>query len=96
MTGTSCGTVQTITFDPGNICGPNGSADCAATWVKVTGPDLACWEHDSGGPVFSGGIAYGIVQSGGNPSGTGHGQCPNIAFMSINYISNLGILTLKA
>ncbi|MDQ3525911.1 MAG: S1 family peptidase, partial [Chloroflexota bacterium] len=93
-TGTSCGTIESITHDPGSLCGPNRNGECASTWVRVTGPNLACSGGDSGGPWFNGGTAYGIHKSGAS-SGTGQGQCSRASFMSINYIGGLGLTTLK-
>jgi hypothetical protein len=66
--GRSCGTIQTIHGDPGDICGKfkDGcgkfkDGDCAAVWVEVSGGDFVCPPGDSGGPVFSGSTAYGTV-----------------------------------
>lgn len=94
--GRSCGTVTSIAFDPGDYCGPDGNANCIGTWIKVTGPNLACWLGDSGGPLFVGGWAYGILQAGDHGGGKEIGGCAWASFMSQEYLNtspiNLAIL----
>lgn len=63
-TGYSCGTVQSKTFKPygtANKCGSAATSVCNPTWVKVSGPTLDCWGGDSGGPVFIGNVAVGLL-----------------------------------
>ncbi|MGH2454772.1 MAG: S1 family peptidase [Candidatus Limnocylindria bacterium] len=90
-TGYSCGTIQSVHFDPGNICGPTGSNDCFSSWVKVTGSPLKCDVGDSGGPWFYWGIAYGTQQAGQLP----FPDCPAATFMQHNYLTlmTLAVLT---
>lgn len=53
VSGYSCGKVVHKAWIPGNSCGdPPGSIPCNATWVRIEGPNLACAQGDSGGPVF--------------------------------------------
>jgi streptogrisin C len=63
-TGYSCGTVQSKTFKPygtANKCGATATSVCNPTWVKVSGPSLDCWGGDSGGPIFIGNVAVGLL-----------------------------------
>lgn len=56
-TGYSCAEVAFVSFAPsGDLCG----GPCAPTWVAVAGP--TCKAGDSGGPVFDGSVALGIVK----------------------------------
>lgn len=63
----SCGSVTSINAQPyagasnPNKCGPNQNQVCNATWVKVSGPSLDCWGGDSGGPIFIGSVAAGLL-----------------------------------
>lgn len=58
----------------GAACGPNAvdghaakKVNCARTWVKVTGEKLDCFEGDSGGSVFIGSVAVGLLSKGYKP-----------------------------
>lgn len=90
-TGYSCGTITSIstTTDP-VACGLD---PCASTWVEITGPTLACSQGDSGGPIFNGNAAYGIV-SAADYAGILPRQCSAIVYMSLDYLPNLGIKLL--
>lgn len=56
-TGYSCAVVRFPDFaPPGDLC----AGPCPATWVAVDGP--RCRGGDSGGPVFLGGTAFGLVK----------------------------------
>ncbi|WP_299646140.1 hypothetical protein [Sphingomonas bacterium] len=56
-TGYSCAEVEYVDFAPsGDLCG----GPCAPTWVAVAGP--SCRAGDSGGPVFDGTVALGLVK----------------------------------
>lgn len=56
-TGYSCAEVAYPDFaPPGDLC----AGPCTPTWVAVRGPD--CKGGDSGGPVFAGTIAFGLVK----------------------------------
>jgi hypothetical protein len=58
-TGYSCAQVEYADFAPaGDLCG----GPCAPTWVSVAGP--GCRAGDSGGPVFLGTTALGIMKGG--------------------------------
>ena len=58
-TGYSCAQVELVDFAPaGDLCG----GPCAPTWVSVAGP--SCRAGDSGGPVFLGTTALGIMKGG--------------------------------
>ena len=55
--GYSCAMVELTDYaPPGDLCG----GPCSPTWVTVKGP--ACIPGDSGGPVFSGDVAFGIAK----------------------------------
>lgn len=78
-TGYSCAEVWIPDFAPaGDLCG----GGCTPTWVAVRGP--SCRSGDSGGPVFLGGIAYGIVK-GGSYRG-GDGSCEFYYYMSVDFL----------
>ena len=56
-TGYSCAEVAFADFAPaGDLCG----GPCAPSWVAVEGP--TCNAGDSGGPVFEGAVALGLVK----------------------------------
>ena len=77
-TGYSCSQVELTDFaPPGELCG----GPCDPTWVTVTGP--TCRGGDSGGPIFNGTIAFGIVK-GGNYSRSG--RCNFYYYMSTDYL----------
>lgn len=76
-TGYSCALVQFPDYaPPGDLCfGP-----CPATWVAVAGPK--CRSGDSGGPVFLGQIAFGLVKGDSSERGT----CRLYYYMSVDYL----------
>jgi hypothetical protein len=77
-TGYSCSEVELIAYaPPGDLCG----GPCTPTWVAVAGP--TCRGGDSGGPVFSGTIAFGIIK-GGNYDRTG--ACKFYYYMSTDHL----------
>jgi len=76
--GYSCATVELTDYaPPGGLCG----GPCSPTWVTVKGPN--CVPGDSGGPVFSGNVAFGIAK-GINRSASGH--CNFYYYMSTDYL----------
>ena len=76
--GYSCATVELTDYaPPGDLCG----GPCSPTWVTVKGP--GCMPGDSGGPVFSGEVAFGIAK-GVNRSSSG--QCLFYYYMSTDYL----------
>ena len=76
--GYSCAEVQLTDYaPPGTLCG----GPCSPTWVTVAGP--TCRPGDSGGPVFSGTIAFGIAK-GVNRSRSG--QCNFYYYMSTDFL----------
>ncbi|NUR44831.1 MAG: hypothetical protein HOP91_01555 [Sphingomonas sp.] len=76
--GYSCSTVELTDYaPPGDLCG----GPCFPTWVTVKGPN--CVAGDSGGPVFSGGIAFGIAKGVNRASS---GQCLFYYYMSTDYL----------
>lgn len=78
QSGYSCAEVQMTDFAPaGDLCG----GDCLASWVKVAGP--SCKGGDSGGPVFLGATAIGIVKGGSYQPG---GTCDFYFYMSVDYL----------
>jgi hypothetical protein len=77
-TGYSCAEVELIDYaPPGDLCG----GPCEPSWVTVTGPN--CRNGDSGGPVFSGTIAFGIAKGGSYGAG---GACNFYYYMSTDYL----------
>ena len=76
--GYSCAEVELTDYaPPGTLCG----GPCSPTWVTVRGP--GCIPGDSGGPVFSGSVAFGIAK-GINRSPSG--QCNFYYYMSTDYL----------
>jgi len=88
--GKSCGTVQSVSHSPGRICGDSGSGFCDPVWLKVAGPNFACWGADSGGPLFTAGLAYGILFSG-ETTGPLPGQCATATFMSRDFFGDMNL-----
>ncbi len=77
-TGYSCAEVWLPDFAPaGDLCG----GGCTPTWVAVRGP--TCRSGDSGGPVFLGGTAFGIVKGG---SYRADGSCAFYYYMSLDFL----------
>jgi streptogrisin C len=76
--GYSCATVELTDYaPPGDLCG----GPCSPTWITVKGP--SCIPGDSGGPVFSGEVAFGIAK-GINRDGSG--RCEFYYYMSTDYL----------
>jgi hypothetical protein len=76
--GYSCAPVELTNYaPPGALCG----GPCSPTWVTVRGP--GCISGDSGGPVFSGGIAFGIAKG---VNRTASGRCLFYYYMSTDYL----------
>ena len=76
--GYSCAEVELTQFaPPGLLCG----GACAPTWVTVRTSD--CRSGDSGGPVFSGEIAFGMTKGG---SGGRNTRCNFYFYMSTDFL----------
>lgn len=76
--GYSCAEVELLDFAPaGDLCG----GACLPTWVAVKGP--TCKGGDSGGPVFSGTSAYGVVKGASYRT---DGSCAFYFYMSLDYL----------
>ncbi|UAK26581.1 S1 family peptidase [Sphingomonas nostoxanthinifaciens] len=76
-TGYSCALVRFPEYaPPGDLC----AGPCPATWVAVDGPK--CKGGDSGGPVFFGTVAFGLVKG----DSTEHGTCALYYYMSTDYL----------
>ncbi len=77
-TGYSCAEVALVDFAPaGDLCG----GPCAPSWVAVNGP--TCRGGDSGGPVFDGTVALGIVKGG---TYRADGSCAFYFYMSTDFL----------
>src|SRR4029078_3188307 len=77
-TGTSCAEVELTDYaPPGALCG----GPCGPSWVTVRGP--GCAPGDSGGPVFSGTVAFGIAKGINRSSG---GRRKLYYYMSTDYL----------
>ncbi|HEX4736643.1 MAG TPA: hypothetical protein VH331_03675 [Allosphingosinicella sp.] len=77
-TGYSCGEVELTDYaPPGTLCG----GPCAPDWVTVRGGD--CGGGDSGGPVFSGDVAFGIMKGA---AWDRSGKCGFYYYMSLDYL----------
>lgn len=88
-TGYSCAEVELVDFAPaGDLCG----GACLPTWVAVAGP--TCKGGDSGGPVFSGTTAFGILKGA---SYRRDGSCAFYFYMSVDYLpTGWSLLTTPA
>lgn len=76
--GYSCAEIELVDFAPaGDLCG----GACLPTWVTVAGPN--CKGGDSGGPVFSGTTAFGVVKGA---SYRRDGSCAFYFYMSLDYL----------
>jgi len=76
-TGYTCAEVELTDYaPPGDLCG----GPCTPTWVTVTGP--GCKSGDSGGPVFSGTVGFGILKGGNGLSS----RCNFYYFMPLDYL----------
>ncbi|WP_419825696.1 hypothetical protein [Sphingomonas sp.] len=74
--GESCAEIVSTGFaPPGDLC----AGPCPPTWVAVAGPD--CLHGDSGGPVFDGTVALGLVKGG---SFRADGRCNLYYYMPID------------
>jgi streptogrisin C len=74
----SCAEVELTDYaPPGALCG----GPCEPTWITVKGPD--CIPGDSGGPVFSGSVAFGIAKGINH---TTSGRCNFYYYMSTDYL----------
>ncbi len=77
-TGYSCSEVELTDYAPPHeLC----AGPCDPVWVSVTGP--SCRGGDSGGPVFNGTVAFGIVK-GGNYGRTG--TCNFYYYMPVDFL----------
>ncbi len=76
--GYSCARVAMVDFAPsGDLCG----GACLPTWVAVDGP--TCRGGDSGGPIFIGTTAVGLLKGS---SYRGDGSCGFYYYMSLDYL----------
>jgi hypothetical protein len=76
--GYSCAEVELTDYaPPGALCG----GPCSPTWVTVQGPN--CIPGDSGGPVFSGTVAFGIAKG---VNRTRAGRCNFYYYMSTDFL----------
>lgn len=77
-TGTSCAEIAFVDYaPPGDLC----AGPCEPTWVAVAGPH--CRGGDSGGPVYDGTVALGLVKGG---SYGADGTCRLYYYMSTDYL----------
>jgi streptogrisin C len=76
--GYSCAEIEFTDYAPHpDVCG----ALCDPAWVTVAGP--SCGKGDSGGPVFSGTVAFGITKG---VSRSSDGNCGFYFYMSTDYL----------
>lgn len=73
-----CNVVELTDFAPaGQLCG----GLCAASWVTVAGPE--CRRGDSGAPIVSGSLAYGVLKGGAYRE---DGSCAFSFYQSVDYL----------
>jgi hypothetical protein len=76
--GYACSLVELTDFAPaGDLC----AGLCAASWVTLAGPE--CRRGDSGAPIFSGTLAYGVLKGGAYLAG---GACAFSFYQSVDYL----------
>lgn len=76
--GYSCSEVELVDYaPPGDLCG----GPCAPLWTTVSGP--SCKGGDSGGPVFIGSTAFGILKGA---SYAASGSCDFYYYMSTDFL----------
>jgi hypothetical protein len=86
--GYSCGVVDSIHYDPGNLC----NVACDDVWVLIwDDPGLDCWGGDSGGPFMLGFTAWGTAKSAA--TGANPGDCDGMVFMSVGALNWDGVNT---
>jgi streptogrisin C len=86
--GYSCAEVELLDFAPAaDLCG----GPCLPTWVTVAGP--SCKGGDSGGPVFGGTTAFGVVKGA---SYRRDGSCAFYFYMSLDYLPAPWSLVVEA
>jgi hypothetical protein len=86
--GYSCAVVDMVDFAPsGDLCG----GPCLPTWVAVKGP--GCKGGDSGGPVFIGTTAIGLLKGG---SYRADKSCAFYYYMSLDYLPDGWALLTEA
>jgi hypothetical protein len=75
--GYSCSIVLLVDYaPPGDLC----AGPCPATWVAVGGPK--CEHGDSGGPIFLGSTAFGLLKA----ESSENGRCKLYYYMSTDYL----------
>ncbi|HYW17240.1 MAG TPA: hypothetical protein VE891_13945 [Allosphingosinicella sp.] len=80
----SCGLVKQTNYTPLDSAGNParcGAVACGPYYVRVEGPELACYQGDSGGPVFASTVAFGLLKTAA-ATGTLPGQCIRMTYMS--------------
>ena len=76
--GYSCAEVELVDYAPPyGLCGGH----CEPVWVMVSGP--GCRSGDSGGPVFIGNVALGLLKS---TTAREDGSCEFYQYMSLDYM----------
>ena len=76
--GYSCSEVELTDYaPPGDLCG----GPCAPAWTTVRGP--SCKGGDSGGPVFNGRVAFGLLKGA---SYARSGSCDFYYYMSTDFL----------
>lgn len=86
-TGYNCGIVEQTNYKP-NFPTACNNKTCDSTWVKVkpSAPNtLACYFGDSGGPVFNGSKALGLLHAV-RSDGTAKNQCEFFIYMTMDYL----------
>lgn len=83
-TGQTCGNLISKSFQPGWLqCSPH-----TATYLRLNASSSLVLGGDSGGPVYSGNTAYGLVSGSQYNNGT---QTIDLIYMGIDKISGLGV-----
>ena len=99
--GFTCGRIASKTFNPSNP--PyNSTENNSATFIRVTEipPDRrVAGPGDSGGPVYEGHAAFGLIKGGfGYDDGDGSCNpfCGDLIYMAINYVTDTGLRVFYA
>ncbi len=92
-TQTTCGYIDYKSFRPNY--GDGVQFNATFILVRPTSEDMGN-RGDSGGPVYVGGTALGIVSGETGSNCNPPNNCPYLIYMPIDYVSGIGVQVLKA
>lgn len=92
-TGYTCGEISSKTFNPYTSTVYISKENNSPTFVHVNkvGPYIVTKGGDSGGPVYDGHAALGLVKGGWGRTPCSHSFCGDMIYMAINYVTDQGL-----